>query len=1179
MIELRRIDRALARACIDFAGGGVAPSIADAQLDGAVAIHNILARHGVAYLADEVGMGKTYVALGVVALIRAMHPGLRVLYIAPRANIQRKWCERELQNFVLRAWKARDQRVRAIDDQPAAPFVACDRLLDWARKASRNPDRDVFLRMSSFSVGLRDADKDQKRDWYTLRDQLLAVAPFINPSEIDARTNDKERFKEAYARALNRLIPHYDLVVVDEAHNLKHGPSSGSTRNRLLATVLGGTLDAPLIEGPPLEQRFDRVLFLSATPLETDFAELGNQLRLFGFERLAKPFYGDHPEGDEGKKAHAHSIIVRRLATVRTGERLLAKTEYRREWRGGGVDNHDAPLAVPNLRQKLIVALMQKKVTELVKKRFHAHFQIGMLASFESFAESTSSFDDPDQTDNEEEREGIDAHVVTRIARSYRKAFDAPIPHPKMESVVAELAVSMQAGDKSLVFVRRVRSVDELGERLCCAYNRWLRNAIKRESPLLPPHLHDEWEKLWDRYEKEREEHFTRRRLFEEQRSTKRTAKDAEIPVEEGPKRDADTGGHDTFFSWFFRGEPRTGMLSGAAFRRNRLDSEGAALNLLFEENHVAALLGDPQDVVDALSSTIELSVEETRTALRELAAHALSRVRGEHHRSHFFYAFQEAALWLLTERGPRREDAAVVLSEWFPLATGQRDARAIAHDPSEYLGASTFFTMLRARAHLRDRLWPDDAPPGVTFRDRFRRKELRRVLMSSVIRLGHPMIDVWALGVRGLKSLRGSREQLRGDGESVETFAPAFLDLLERQLGQPDHTSARELALLAETFDLVVQANFAKMVQVPLHQLSGLLARVLRRQTPVAGMTGTHRSDTAVQQFRMPGYPFVMIATDILQEGEDLHTFCARVVHYGMAWTPSSTEQRTGRVDRIGSLVHRRLQYLARPPAPDERLQIYYPYLADTVERLQAERVFDRLNKFIRLTHNGYGKEQAQPAVDTDDAFARPLGLSAPIAASLETAFKVREEDLRGDDHFDNHAAKRAAEALAGFRTHLEQVSQHIKIEWVGAGHDARRFGTVHLRDGQLVAAGSEEGDRIQPIGLYLRADGRGLGTTLHIVSPIATGTPTESRARVAAFQDSCTDAKLTETDHDDRGMCLYAAEVQIRFHPEDVGLEETLDAIRRAATVADRVEREAFGGDRSLAIFKSRLERDAKR
>src|SRR5690606_23197933 len=64
---------------------------AEEQLKGVVAIHNILQREGVAYLADEVGMGKTYVALGAIALARHFNPDLRVAVIAPRENIQEKW--------------------------------------------------------------------------------------------------------------------------------------------------------------------------------------------------------------------------------------------------------------------------------------------------------------------------------------------------------------------------------------------------------------------------------------------------------------------------------------------------------------------------------------------------------------------------------------------------------------------------------------------------------------------------------------------------------------------------------------------------------------------------------------------------------------------------------------------------------------------------------------------------------------------------------------------------------------------------------------------------------------------------------------------------------------------------------------------------------------------------------
>ncbi len=57
--------------------------------------------------------------------------------------------------------------------------------------------------------------------------------------------------------------------------------------------------------------------------------------------------------------------------------------------------------------------------------------------------------------------------------------------------------------------------------------------------------------------------------------------------------------------------------------------------------------------------------------------------------------------------------------------------------------------------------------------------------------------------------------------------------------------------------------------------------------------------------------------------------------------------EQRTGRVDRIGSLAHWTLD--GQPEAsPEEFLQVYYRYLGDTVERLQVERVFEKMNLFL---------------------------------------------------------------------------------------------------------------------------------------------------------------------------------------------------------------------------------------
>jgi len=81
-------------------------------------------------------------------------------------------------------------------------------------------------------------------------------------------------------------------------------------------------------------------------------------------------------------------------------------------------------------------------------------------------------------------------------------------------------------------------------------------------------------------------------------------------------------------------------------------------------------------------------------------------------------------------------------------------------------------------------------------------------------------------------------------------------------------------LSEIAGNFDEIVRMNLPdlrsssdRLASVPI-----VTSRtVLGQQQPVAGMSGTV-SKTSVAQFRMPGYPLVLITTDVLQEGEDLH-------------------------------------------------------------------------------------------------------------------------------------------------------------------------------------------------------------------------------------------------------------------------------------------------------------------
>ena len=150
---------------------------------------------------------------------------------------------------------------------------------------------------------------------------------------------------------------------------------------------------------------------------------------------------------------------------------------YRREWRNGGYNEHDHPMQVKDLKQRLVIALMQKKVAEVLQEeRFNNNFQIGMLSSFESFLETlatasrgkrkrNSEKDDTDdsvfdesQDGTDVERRGIDSSAVGEVVKSYRKRFIRALPHPKLDATSAALANAFDSGEKTLVFVRRVRT-------------------------------------------------------------------------------------------------------------------------------------------------------------------------------------------------------------------------------------------------------------------------------------------------------------------------------------------------------------------------------------------------------------------------------------------------------------------------------------------------------------------------------------------------------------------------------------------------------------------------------------------------------------------------------------------------------------------------------------------------
>ena len=1161
---------------IDFAPSGADrdKAFGSQQRDGTVAAFNMLARNGCAYLADEVGMGKTYVALGVMSLMRYFDPHSRIVVIAPRENIQRKWVK-ELHNFVRHNWRVVGNRVKSLEGKPVWEPVVCNSLVELAHEALVNQDRDFFLRMSSFSIRLSDPD-DRRRT----RKSLLDAVPWLKQRHVP--NYNPEGFRDAFAVALNGAVPEADLVIFDEAHNLKHGfRTDGSTRNRVMGLAFGHP-DGDFLEQPWYGKKAKRVLFLSATPFEDDYAAIQRQLAVFGFGdvKLKEPngdtgisvaALADNELSDDEKRQVAQRLLIRRVSGLNIAGWFHTKNMYRREWRRGGLARHDEAIEIRDPRQRLIVALMQKKVAEILQtERFNNHFQIGMLSSFESFLQSVETVrrQDPDGAvfDGEEqrrglsdrERNGIDTVAIGEVVRSFHEAFGRALPHPKLDTTADALSGAFETGEKALVFVRRVATVDELAAKLDESFDVWIRERM--ESRL--PKMRKEIAVLFERYAGER------LRRPDEIGAAGQEGADVSSELERIDRRDDleedDEGGAESFFAWFFRGSGPSGVLSGAAFQKNRLSSTASVYATLFEDDYIASLLGVPAgEVLDSLARVTGEPPERCMERLRRLAYgffHGRSRQRDGYPRLYVFEGYQAAGLTLLSESGGEiGERARVLLEERFPA-----DRPADLEPPTGFpapdagLGIVTVFTELRRRPVLRNSLWPEEAIKDCdSFRTSFRRLEQRRELLSAMARLGASYIDLYLLAIARIGSFTLGQ---RREAESAAGLAVDFLDLLECQMGESGFGAFRELSQAAEAFDHIVAVNFPDAPSCPLPELARLYGITLQKQVPVGRMSGGV-NQRLVRQFRMPGFPLVLATTDVLQEGEDLHTFCRRVVHYGIAWTPSAIEQRTGRVDRIGGLVQRRLDGSPVPPDADDLIQVYYPHLQDTVELLQVRRVLRRLNRFLQLIHHGDSAVEPEGhAIEAGRALLDEVADIPPIEGELKSAFPIAPGWFEGELGADDVSTP-----------DWERQYRHLESLWQGlCGRYPiieRKAGARHVRRGELPDSaesltGTGEGNaktpgRTQPFMLGLRSQVAGDEILIECESSVGL-VDMEDDAVVDALMDAldgagaiklCIEPRVGK--HQDR---IYIRR-ELLFDPEATKLADVLGMFEKSLFPAARL------------------------
>jgi hypothetical protein len=125
------------------------------------------------------------------------------------------------------------------------------------------------------------------------------------------------------------------------------------------------------------------------------------------------------------------------------------------------------------------------------------------------------------------------------------------------------------------------------------------------------------------------------------------------------------------------------------------------------------------------------------------------------------------------------------------------------------------------------------------------------------------------------------------------------------------------------------------------------------------------------MRAFNTPFFPDILVCSQVMGEGVDLQRFCRHVIHHDLAWNPSTIEQRTGRVDRLGCKAE-----------GCQPIVVFLPYLAGTADERQYHVMSDR-ERWFRVV---MGQDEVARLITPESSRA----ITLPDAISAELGFKL---------------------------------------------------------------------------------------------------------------------------------------------------------------------------------------------
>lgn len=897
------------RSYINFDGGaGIdleGSDQAQLQSKGVAALWHLLQHKSYAYLADEVGMGKTRQAFAVIATHFLHQPDAQVVVLCPGEPLQDQWLS-EWNTFMRSCYKAYDDRVVSkLTGQRLLHLQKHDKLSEFAQSLLLGDSRIHLLRYSSLSRPLHFPSHEEGRsgmlnaicERYLYCLQAIGIAE-PNDNELallrqggnDRAWHDKLTgdLNTCYAGRVATLVGQagIGLIVADEAQYLRH---IDNQRNSAITQIFRG--------------HQAKWLFLSATPLHSgknDIRSLDTYLcrQPDGYgtgaacgtcthaTQCTRASYQMGPRGGGRDVVELlGEFMVRRPRQFKDGampQNVHGKIAYRSYRRTPSAAKNDPFLA-------LSMALVQKKLVHTLQGGSNRLKQ-GECSSFESLSASVARAHDRRELERHGRQrpkdlpETPDRTLIDGLNRSFRRVMGVRaedpwfnLPHAKLNQVCETLAAaSLRDGalHKTLVFTRRLDTVDEMvlllrskfqnsiDERLE-TWRTYLAVGKRRHKPGWP----SQGAVFWD--------------LRHDQNSGTATAIPAATPTDAGTQ---DLDRRSSVLSYFqatrdaSEQQTKRGML--VTFRDQLLSAPNRnPLGRFLQPLHAASAMasGDQQAI---------LAQQQWQTLLTLLLGNA---------------ALHQPQQWIWAAQ-PQGDDA-----------------------------------------------WKQDT--------------LKRCLLQS-LRHSDFLVDLYIL--------HNFVDDVGADGATLPTkllwlFGAAETDVLPPALQRYLRNWKVRLREWIIHFDLIVDKCLRRDSDDGWPQIYANVDPSFVRMAPVMGRSGRLEHRHAVTQFNFPTYPNILICTDVLKEGVDMHLFCDHIVHYGVAWTSGDMEQRIGRIDRLGSLIGRRIASHVVPDGSDlPRLIVDFPYLEGTLDQYQVERVMlEKIKSDRRLDLGRHEKDIGEIKLD----------------------------------------------------------------------------------------------------------------------------------------------------------------------------------------------------------------------